>query len=270
MKNYLISLFILFSITVSLSGYQTKSDTGIVKKKQLLVGEEIVYKVKYLFFELGEVRLKITDASVQNRDTIYKAAAYIDSYEGVPFVTLHQIYESSFNQNQIPVMFRGTVLGEKDTSVTQYTFKKNENLVHIYRGRLYPEEKWVDSTVVLNEDHQDGLSIFYFARMRTGEENKMNVPCFVNEKSENTILNFYAKNEPVEINLIDYEIDCVYLNGKTDFVSIFGLTGEFEGWFTNDEYAVPVLAEMKVIIGNITLELIDWKIEGWTPPKYIK
>ncbi len=240
------------------------------ENKTLRVGEEITYLVKYLFFEIGEVKLKITDSYIDNGDTIFRTIAYIDSYEGVPFVNLHQIYESEFNQHQIPRIFKGTVFGDKDTSITKYTFDKDHQSVHVFRGRMAPQETWVDSIAYLGKYHQDGLSIFYYARMRTGQNRSYNIPCFVNEKSENTLINNYSESVPIKINSINYEVDCVKLNGKTDFVSIFGLTGAFEGWFSNDSYAIPVLAKMKVIIGNITLELIDWNKEEWTPPKYIR
>lgn len=237
--------------------------------KILKVGEEIRYLVKYLFFELGELKFKVTDSYIENGDTIFKTIAYIDSYD-IPFVNLHQIYESILNQDQIPLIFKGTVLGDKDTSLTKYTFEKDHKSVHVFRGRLNPPETWVDSTAFLGKYHQDGLSIFYYARMRTGQDKTYVVPCFVNEKSENTIINYYSKNIPISIDAVDYEIDCVRLDGSTDFVSIFGLTGEFEGWFSNDSFAIPVAARMKVIIGNITLQLIDWNRDEWMPPKYIR
>lgn len=269
----MIKIFII-SVLVFVSGHSLNCKSITQDKragnKSLKVGEEITYLVKYLFFEIGEVKLKVTDSYVENGDTIYKTIAHINSYEGLPFVNLHQIYESEFNQNQVPKLFRGTVFGDKDTSVTEYNFDKNHNSVRVYRGRKNPFETWVDSVAVLGRNHQDGLSIFYYARMRTGQNRSYNIPCFVNEKSENTIINFYDENIPVKIDLIDYEVDCVKIDGKTDFVSIFGLTGEFEGWFSNDSYAIPLLAKMKVIIGNITLELIDWNKKEWMPPKYIK
>lgn len=265
-----ITLFFVFVNLIFASSGLTANQTDQKSEgKFLRVGEEIVYLVKYLFFEIGEIRLKITDSYLENGDTIFKSVAYINSYEGVPFVNLHQIYESEFNTKQVPRKFKGTVLGDKDTSFTQYTFDKNHKSVNVYRGRLYPEETWVDSTAVLEQVHQDGLSIFYFARMRTGQDRSYNIPCFVNEKSEKTLINFYNESLPITINALDYEVDCVMLDGKTDFVSIFGLTGAFEGWFSNDSYAIPIIAKMKVIIGNITLELIEWNKEEWMPPKYI-
>lgn len=268
MKILLFS-FLVFSIVVTSFRSEAQTDNR-VEGKSLQVGEEIVYLVKYLFFEIGEVRLKITDKYIDQGDTIYKTIAYINSYEGVPFVSLHQIYESEFNQNQIPRLFTGTVLGDKDTSLTKYTFDRNHKTVNVYRGRLNPQETWIDSIAILNKYHQDGLSIFYYARMRTGQNRSYNIPCFVNEKTEQTIINFYNERVPINISALDYDIDCVKLDGKTDFVSIFGLTGAFEGWFSNDSHAIPLVAKMKVIIGNITLELIDWNKSEWMPPKYFK
>lgn len=267
-KNIFITVIIsICSLSAFSESFTQDKRAG---NKSLRVGEEITYLVKYLFFEIGEVRLKVMDVYFESGDTIFKTIAYIDSYEGLPFVNLHQIYESEFNQHQVPRMFRGTVYGDEDTSITRYTFDQNHSSVRVYRGRKNPSEIWVDSLAILRGIHQDGLSIFYYARMRTGQNRSYDIPCFVNEKSERTILNFYSESKPIKVNSVDYEVDCVRLDGKTDFVSIFGLTGEFEGWFSNDIYAVPLLAKMKVIIGNITLELIDWNKNEWIPPKYIR
>ena len=72
----------------------------------------------------------------------------------------------------------------------------------------------------------------------------------------------------MDIDAVDYDISCVRLDGETEFRGIFGLTGYFEGWFSNDQQAVPIVAKMEVLIGSITLELEHWKKKGWMPPKY--
>jgi hypothetical protein len=59
----------------------------------------------------------------------------------------------------------------------------------------------------------------------------------------------------------------VGFDGRADFVGIFGLTGGFEGWFSNDEARVPIMAKMKVLIGSVTIELMRWNRPGWTPPR---
>jgi hypothetical protein len=104
--------------------------------------------------------------------------------------------------------------------------------------------------------------------MNFGSERSVNIPCFVNEKEEITNINYFTENQPVEIDAVEYEIDCLYLEGETDFVSVYGLTGYFEGWFSNDSFSVPILAKMNVIIGSISLELKNWNKSLWNPPSY--
>ncbi len=261
----LVTASLLFSNVFSGSGSTTlKSD---LPYRKIDVGEEITYVVKYLFISIGEIKLKVTKRQITDNDTIYSAIAYIDSYEGLPFVNLHQIYETKFNQRQIPLFFKGTIL-DKDTTFTEYTFNYKSKRIHILKGSQTKNEIWTDSTAALDREYLDGLSLFYYARMRTGKKATYNTPVFINEKGEKTVLRCYDKPEPIEIDAVDYKINCVYLDGETEFKGIFGLTGYFEGWFSNDDYAVPIYAKMSVIIGNITVELKEWKKKNWTPPRF--
>jgi len=239
-----------------------------VSEKKLQVGEELNYIVRYSFINLGEVKIRVRDSKEHNGRNYYNAVAYIDSYNGIPFVNLHQIYESNINQAYYSDFFRGIVKGDELTSYTEYYFDYINSNIRIKKGRFSPKQLWVDSTASLEKQFHDGLSIFFFARMMSGKKNSMMLPCFVNEKKVKTKINFYNETIPVSIDAIDYDVECVRLDGEMDFISIFGLTGYYEGWFTNDEASIPLVANMKVIIGNITLELNSWKREGWIPPKY--
>ncbi len=268
MKKFLFILFV-GTVLISLSGFSDYSDNSVTHTnlKKIDVGEEITYVVKYLAFEIGEVKLIVRKEQVENNDTLYSAIAYIDSYEGIPFVNLHQIYQTKFDSKQISHYFKGTILS-KDTTFTEYYFNKGKGNIHIIKGRKRTNEIWTDTTIAFEHDYQDGLSLFYYARMRTGQNKKVSVPVFINEKAEKTYINFYNEVEDKDIDAVDYDIACVRLDGETEFRGIFGLTGYFEGWFSNDEYAVPIIAKMQVIIGSITLELKEWKKKGWMPPKY--
>jgi hypothetical protein len=82
-----------------------------------------------------------------------------------------------------------------------------------------------------------------------------------------TFLNFKREHTSVEVDAIDYPVDVIGFDGHADFVGIFGLTGGFEGWFSNDEARVPILAKMKVLIGSVTIELMKWSRPGWSPPR---
>jgi hypothetical protein len=260
-----IIFYFTFLLTITFGEFSNQSENSKQVIREIDCGEEITYVVKYLFIPIGEIKLKVHHFN--EKDSIYSAIAYIDSYEGLPFVDLHQIYESKFNKNQISIYFKGTML-EKDTTYTIYRFDSKKKKIHIVKGSKTKNEIWTDSTASLEKEYLDGLSLFYFARMRTGKKASYNNPVFINEKPERTVLNCYDKSENISIRAVDYPIDCVYLNGETDFKGIFGLTGGFEGWFSNDKHAVPIYAKLKVIIGNVTVELKSWNKSQWQPPKY--
>jgi hypothetical protein len=268
MKKFLVPVTIFFSLVFVLgfSGFYNNTPVQSNQKK-IEVGEEITYVVKYLAFEIGEIKLKVVKEEVDGNDTLFNAIAFIDSYDGIPFADLHQIYETKFNTNQISHYFKGSILAE-DTTYTKYRFNKSKNNIHIVKGRERTNDIWKDTSITYEHEYQDGLSLFYFARMRTGQQKKVNAQVFINEKYEKTYINFYKEIEDMDIDAVDYDISCVRLDGETEFRGIFGLTGYFEGWFSNDQYAVPIVAKMQVLIGSITLELKHWKKKGWMPPKY--
>ena len=269
MKKLFVSTFvIIISTSIIVLTKQLQSNNQPIFPKKIEIGEDITYVVKYLMFEIGEIRLKVTNQQISGNDTLYTAVAYIDSYQGIPFVDLHQIYETKFDTKQISHYFKGTILSS-DTTYTIYEFDRQKKIIHILKGREGIHHKiWTDSITTYNHDYQDGLSLFYFARMRTGQKKTVNVPCFINEKYEKTYINFYNEVEDRDIDAVDYDIATVKLDGETEFRGIFGLTGYFEGWFSDDNQAVPIVAKMQVIIGSITLELKEWKKKGWTPPKF--
>ena len=267
-----MKIFIIFSILhiISFNAYcqydQQNIETQVIKSKPPIVGEDLTYVVKYAFLNLGEVRFKVVEKTNVNDISVYKTMAFIDSYPDLPIVSVHQIYESYIDSSSFPQKFIARIFGE-DTILVEYIFTKNSK-IKMQKVKSDGTKIWFDSTTYTNQQMQDGLSILYYTRMNFGEEKTISVPCFVNEKVETTIVNFNNESEAVSIDAVDYEIDCKYLSGKTDFVSVYGLTGDFEGWFSNDSQSVPIRAKMNVIIGSINLELIKWNESIWTPPQF--
>jgi hypothetical protein len=233
---------------------------------RLHIGDEFTYIVKYAFLNLGELRIKVYEKDTVDEKIIYKSVVYIDSYEGLPFVDLHQVYESWFDSSLQPIYFQAFMFYEEDTSYTKYYFKE-DNLVHILKGKFHEQKASLDTVVNLDCSYQDGLSVLYFTRFNTNRNESLIVPCLVNEDTASTIINYYYDREPVSIDAINYDVDCFKIDGETLFTGIFGLSGYFEGWFTNDAYRVPVAAELEVMIGHIRIELMDWNNNNWQPPE---
>jgi hypothetical protein len=274
MRKILLAL-VLLPVCLFLSGYSPGNNIeeyefGFFSEKKMQVGEELTYVVSYSIIKLGEVRIIVKDKKEIKGKTYYNTIAYINSYNGIPFVSLHQIYESKVNQNYASDSFRGLVKHDEYSTFTEYYFDYNNSKTRIKKGKVTPYQLWTDSTTHLGQQMQDGLSIFYYARMNLGAKRSVNVPCFVNEKNEITKINFYTDIQKTEIDAVDYDISCLRLDGKMNFISIYGLTGYFEGWFSNDEASIPIVAKMQLFLGNVKLELKQWKRAEWIPPRYKK
>jgi hypothetical protein len=266
-RTLLIMIFILFCITSDKIS-RAEVNFWFISDSVFYPGEELTYVVSYSLVKLGEVKIKVRDKKIVNGKTFYSTIAYMDSYSGVPFVTLHQTYESNVSDKQYTTFFRGVNKEKQPFTYTEYDFNYIQKEIKIKRGRFSPAKIWIDSSQALDKTYQDGLSLFFYARMNSGQSKSVDVPTFVNEKKEITKINFYKEVTDVSIDAVDYDIACTRLDGELDFISIFGLTGYFEGWFTNDDAKIPVVANMKVLIGNIRLELVKWKRENWQPPKF--
>jgi hypothetical protein len=240
--------------------------THPVSGKTIQLGEDFTYIVKYAFFNLGEVRIKVVDKELIKNIPVLKIVALMDSYEDLPFVKIHQVYESFIDSTFFPRKFVGT-MNDVDTTITIYEFNSDSS-VHILRGFRSSGKYFIDSIASVSQKLQDGLSILFFARVNFHSASEISIPCFVNENEEKADIKYYSESESVSIESVDYEIDCNRLEGETDFVSVYGLTGHFEGWFSNDKASVPIIAKLNVLIGSVTLELIDWNKNLWNPPVY--
>jgi len=271
LRFFFASILVLFLITPSLHAADTK--THVVhfvfeSPREFVVGEEITYVVKYYLLKLGEIKLRVVSKKVVNGKPVYNAVGYIDSYSGVPLVDLHMIYETRFNDSYFSNYFKGLVRKKEYTTFTDYTFDYSAAKVKVRQGKVNPYELWTDSTGVASTQYQDGLSIFYYARAYSGKKKSSNLPCLVNEKHVYAKINFHDEVDKIHIDAVDYDIAVQHLDGETNFVSVFGLTGFFEGWFSNDEAAIPIVAKLNVIVGRVSVELISWKRPGWMPPRY--
>jgi len=245
----------------------THQDPGAADST-FLVGEELTYNVSYGSFDIGRVRITLLDRITSGGRVAYKATAYIDSYRGIPFVNLHSVYNSLIGPGVHTTWFNARTKEDERWREWTYRFEYGQSSLFIDEGF------WKEGTIVqrdtlrLDTLSQDGLSLFFFARSYLLTRARMTVPTVVRERKGKTVIDFDGARSSEEIDAVKYPIDVIHFEGEAKFVGVFGLTGGFEGWFSNDAARVPVLAKMKVIIGNVRIELMSWKRPGWVPPRF--
>jgi len=232
----------------------------------MVEGEDLVYNVRYTFIDLGQVRIRNYGRQRDVTFHAYKTFANIDSYKGVPFVDLHATFESLIDSSSFSRAFTGKVKQDDMWDFARYHFEYDKGLVIMDKGHrdtVVAERE----TLSVKGPQQDGLSLFFFAREHLYDRKTVHIPAVVTEKAVNAYITFSGERDEVEVVGIEYPVDVIRFDGNLDFTGIFGLSGEFEGWFSNDEARIPILAKMKVLIGSVTIELMSWKRQGWVPPR---
>ena len=247
---------------------RAEPDSGVV------VGdEELLYEVSWTFVKLGTVRMKTLHIVRQDSIVRYSAAAYIDSYDGVPLVDLHAI-----NYTDMDSAF---------TSRGARAFEKKEQgwwgirylPTHTPEGVIV-EETWqsdlhsapyksnaIDTFSVDLARFEDSFSLVYFARAHARTHETLTVPVAANGKLGSATFTFADAKGSESIDPVEYPVRVAQFDGKLDLEGIFGLTGDFKGWFSDDDAAVPIKAQLKVILGNVNIELKSWTRKGWVPPR---
>jgi len=237
----------------------------------MVTGEELVYEVSWTFFKLGRIRVMTLPAN--SPEVAYRSVAYSDSYD-LPFVDFHAYSTADMDSM---LFSKGSSLFEKNGEQRWlrqvYRFLPPTRTFiaeNAYVNDLHylPEPKTTYDTLRLSYDRfQDGTSILYFARAHIHDRRSIAVPTLVRGKAGRTEFYLPAERTTETIDAVPYPIRVVQLEGRADFEGIFGLTGDFVGWFSDDAAAVPIKAKMKVILGSINIELVEWKRPGWSPPR---
>lgn len=231
-----------------------------------VVGEELVYNVRFSFFDLGQVRVKTLREVRVDSSIAYEGTGLIDSYSSVPFVDVHAVFESRIDSAMYSRHFVGRSRIDNDWETSIYTFDYPAGAVSMKvfgKDSVLRKQAMLETRDVL----QDGLSLFFYARKHLFAGRELVAPTVIKEERVLTYLDMRTTRESVEVDAIDYPVDTRHFVGNADFVGFFGLTGDFEGWFSNDGARIPIKAHLKIILGNVTVELMEWKRPGWEPPR---
>ena len=240
-------------------------------ERMLKVGEELEYSVHYSFFNIGTVHFKVTDKEERNGRVIFHSYVIIDSNPSLSWlVDLHIRFYSVMDQDAFTYQWLSEDSTSKKTTYRKMRFDYDAHKMYFEWGEKLKtnEYKKIDERIVpITKNCQDGLSLFYYAREHALEKMQTTIPTFVDTNEVTAKVNFGIEHLDEDIGAVKYPIDVIKLDGHADFVGVFGLTGGFEGVFSNDAASIPITARMKVILGSVKVELKSWKRDNWTPPR---
>jgi len=233
------------------------------KPFQWIIGEELTYKVKWSFLRLGTLKTVVLDSLQMDGRKVYHTQLYIDSNPVLFFVNFHSIYESYINEDFYPHLFLAVEKIDGVKYDTRYRFNYATRQIEVKMTDVEDTTQVIEKLIPLDEKIQDGMSLIFFARGNIQTPASLNVKAFYNARKGDLVMRLKGAGEKVKIAALPGEVPTREVDGKMNFKTIAGFSGKYHGWFATDAQAPPLKAELKVFIGNVSVELESWT--NWQP-----
>lgn len=230
--------------------------------KPYMAGEELTFKVKYLFFNAAEAKMIIDKNihQIQNRPSykidvygktlsifsIFKVkdnwGTYMDTTKNIPYRSYRHIEEGGYRKHEV------VDLDHKNKKATTNLYdRENRRIVKTLEHDIAP-------------GIQDIVSGFYYMRHLELEElqegDTISIKGFFDEKTYNLKLTYKGKDK-VSTKIGDFNtfvISPIMPSNK-----LFSGKNPIKIWITNDKNRIPVKIEADLVVGALNMEVTSIK-----------
>lgn len=231
-------------------------------------GEELQYSVKWKFFRLGTIVVRTElDTSAARQDGL-KLTMTVESNPDLAFICIRELNESHVQAGDgftMDFLARHLLGGRVEEARQHYdpaTRSAIYSLSDSNTGCILHRD-----TLAGTPPFVEGASLLFKARVLSRSMGIVHLPTMIQGKIMETTLNYGGDTESIQIDACEQEVRTRKFSGTAEWTGgTAGMSGEFWGWMSDDAAAVPIRAEMKILIGSIDLELERWTRPGWTPP----
>ncbi len=238
-------------------------------EKVLRAGEELQYKVKWNFLRVGTIILRTEHDTTTGDTGHYRLIMTVESNPMLAFLRIHEYNESCvLATDPHSLHYLGKHASGDDSTLITYSYDPMTRRARCLEKDLRTGETRFSTTLEDAPPFVEGASLLLYARTRCHTGKAYGVPTMVGNGLHKTHLDFSGEKEKVNVDALRSPIFAIRYTGSADWKggTSAGLTGEFCGWVSDDDAAVPLRAEMKVFLGSITIELEKWVRPGWAPP----
>lgn len=252
---HFISNIILF---FSLLTFTFSDLPKVGRNEQFSGGEELTFKVKYLFFNAAEARMTISNTiyQIQNRPTykidvygrtlnIFKIfyvkdnwGTYMDTAQMIPYVSYRHIEEGNYRKHE-------------QINFDHENEKASVNILDRDNKRV--KEK---SSHDIPANVQDIVSGFYYlrtmdlSRLNPGET--INIKGFFDKKIYNIKLTFERKER---ISTKIGEFDTFVFSPTMPGNKLFSGENPVKIWITDDKNRIPVKITASLVVGSLDMDI---------------
>ncbi len=237
--------------------------------KVFVPGEELKYRVSWQFVRLGTIIVQAENDTSSPNPAPIKITMQVESNPAIGFIWIREQNISWIDPERlISLRFRAVQRNDEDVYRLRYDYDTTLKKAECIQIDANTGKRMISRTFQNVEPYVEGPSLVFLTRCRAQSVGFYTVPTLVNGEIRSTELDFRGEEEEIEVPGIDYPVRSRVYHGMANWDNggSAGLSGEFRGWASDDDASVILRADMKVILGSISMELEEWHRPGWIPP----
>lgn len=219
-------------------------------------GETLIYKVKWTFIRLGTITIK-TSSDTENPSHVI-VSMQVESNPSLFFIKTSEYNETLINiTNCMSLTYFGDHRNGDDRLLLYSSYDETSQKSIIKFFDDIKKKTIKHDTIYHSQPYVDGPSLFFYTRVHSKSKIVHNVPTLIDGKIENTRLIFTDERKKFKVDAFSAPVLTRKYYGTAEWEggTSQGLSGEFIGYITDDDAAILVYAEVKVLLGNIKIEL---------------
>lgn len=245
MTKRLVYIFLLLS-----SNTVFAQDLENLNEPVFKVGEKLSYRLRYGFITAAEATIQVEESNVKfdGRPIFHLSVEGRTAGTFNFFYKVKNQYDSYVDQqNMSPYLYT--------EDIREANYRRND------RVRFYQDQKKVVSkkgTFKTSGQTFDVVSAYYFARnldiSKLKQGDKFRIDYFLNDGLSKLEVQYVGK-ERVKSALGTF--NCIKFSPSIQPGRIFRKDSKLYLWITDDSNRIPVKAQVEILVGSVTLELLD-------------
>lgn len=225
------------------------AEAGVPPTLLLFPGEELRYRVKYLFFRLAELR--ISTAELPGHPGAVRVLLAARSNPSIPFFHVDSTFESLLSADG-RLLSHANLASDSDSgrSASRYEMDAAQGRCTV---RWVREGLFGYDLLPLPPHPHDGVTVLLLLRALAQSQATVTVPTAVDGTWKPTLLRSHGRET---LKWRGRQVDVVHVQSVGDYRGPGGLSGVVDVWVSADERAIPYKAKMKVAVGSVCLELL--------------
>ncbi|MFA6946059.1 MAG: DUF3108 domain-containing protein [Pedobacter sp.] len=221
-----------------------------VKEPVFKSGENLSYRLRYGFITAAEalIRVEETDVKFDNKPVYHLLAEGRTAGSFNVFYKVRNRYDSYVDrENLSPYLYT--------ENIREANYRRSD------KARFYQDEKKIVSnkgTFKGNGQTFDVISAYFFARSldisKLKQGDKFSLDYFLDDGVSKLIIQYVGK-ERIKTALGTF--NCIKFSPSIQPGRIFRKDSKLYLWITDDANRIPVKAQVEILVGSVTLELLS-------------